>query len=278
MIKLTYETACFETYPTTIVIACFNCAHALKLSLPKLSNNTAGQYELLVMLDTTVDDSLSIIKSIPFDCIRVYTSQKPLFEARAESFLMSKSHASKYIISVQPDQLIHERAWNEKMSLPLTLYSDVFSVSARCCHSLHGGNYIGRCDRDVFSPLDRRVLKNKRLFHIRDTCNRGPLLFHAKRLRKLNFYDWKNFYMDNSDHDLHCRAHAFNWKTGLYQIDFHAPSELRTVGHKIINETVSLANRKVRLDLAKNATKSTCFHKTQRFNIRETREITGFVK
>lgn len=221
------------------------------MSLPKLKNSTSGQYELLIMLDTTVDDSLSVIKSTGFHCIKVYTTQTPWFEARSESFLMSRSRASKYIISVQPDNVIHEYAWNEKMSMPLTLYDDVFSVSARCCQFLHRGGSIGRCSRDVYSRLNPKLLQ-RRLFHIRDSCVRGPLLFHASRLRTLNFFDWKNFYMDNSDHDLHCRAHAFKWKTGLYQIDFHAPKKLRTVGRIINNTKVRIANQAALLRIKKN--------------------------
>ena len=38
-----------------------------------------------------------------------------MYEAAAESLLMSVSKASKYIASVQPDNLINEAAWNAKL-------------------------------------------------------------------------------------------------------------------------------------------------------------------
>merc|ERR1712096_96645 len=103
---------------TSIVIACHNCAHAFRQSLPKLYENTRGVYDILILLDQTNDDSLFVVQEFTFQRVQIFKTSQPYYEARAESFLMSVSKASKYIISVQPDHLIHEYAWNEKMALP----------------------------------------------------------------------------------------------------------------------------------------------------------------
>lgn len=165
-----------------------------------------------------------------FTQVVVYKGEHALWEAAGETALMRLSKASRFFISVQPDQLIHEKDWNVRLALPAERFRDVFAVSARCAHALHGGNAIGRCGVKVFKPLERSQRARLRgQFFVRDTCNRGPLLLRADRVRALNYFDFELYHMENSDHDLFCRAARHGWVVGLFVIDFETPAHLCTV-------------------------------------------------
>ena len=100
------------------------------------------------------------------------------------------------------------------------------------------------------------------------------MLFHADRMRRLRFFDFENFRMDHADHDLHCRAHGAGWVTGLYQIDFHAPSHLRTVGkaNKNASEEEFARSTLKNYDRTKPMTK-TCLQTHAAWRVRESRDI-----
>ena len=49
---------------------------------------------------------------------------------------MSISDPLKYYVSVQPDNLVQEVAWDLQLSRPLDSFNDVFSVSGMLAHAL----------------------------------------------------------------------------------------------------------------------------------------------
>eukprot|EP00603_Paraphysomonas_imperforata_P013824 CAMPEP_0114452740 /NCGR_PEP_ID=MMETSP0104-20121206/1676_1 /TAXON_ID=37642 ORGANISM="Paraphysomonas imperforata, Strain PA2" /NCGR_SAMPLE_ID=MMETSP0104 /ASSEMBLY_ACC=CAM_ASM_000202 /LENGTH=189 /DNA_ID=CAMNT_0001625011 /DNA_START=674 /DNA_END=1240 /DNA_ORIENTATION=- len=60
-----------------------------------------------------------------------------------------------------------------------------------------------------------------RLFHVRDSSNRGPLVFRGHMMRALGFLDELNWLNGNDDHDIHIRAYVHErWVTGFYELPF----------------------------------------------------------
>ena len=103
---------------TSIVMSTYNAAQPLAASLPLLFSLTTGpRTDLLVLLDTSTDNSLQVASrtmharrrlAAPFSQVVVYESAWPLFEAAGETALMRRSNATHYYVSVQPDQHVHQ--------------------------------------------------------------------------------------------------------------------------------------------------------------------------
>jgi GT2 family glycosyltransferase len=55
-------------------------------------------------------------------------------------------------------------------------------------------------------------------FEIRETSNRGSLMFRGDMMRSLGFFDERNFLNGNDDHDIHARAIYRGWYTGYYRV------------------------------------------------------------
>ena len=65
-------------------------------------------------------------------------------------------------------------------------------------------------------------------FFVAETAARGPLLLHAQRARKLRFFDHELYWLENSDHDLCCRAMLRGWVCGFINIELSLPSRLKS--------------------------------------------------
>ena len=266
-----------------IIMAIHNAGRALRSSLPSLLSLTSGSGELLMMLDDCTDGSFEVIIDIlgshesgfavaaAFGRARVLRQEIPRWEAASENTLMRLSNAAEFYICVQPDNIVAEVGWNLRLAAPLRAFTDVFSVSGLCAHSLDWpflrllrgrvesqnlsvqADQAGPCcclqarlptektyatalrGTGAGTPVDFR----NSLF-VRETANRGPLLLHAQRMRELGFFDAELFPMDNSDHDLMCRALvAHGWVASHYSIAIRAPWSLKTRGH----ETASSISR-----------------------------------
>jgi len=169
--------------------------------------------------------------------------------------------STRFLISVQDDQPQSIEGWNERLTMPfhvradassgLTASSnittrnhtnatanrhveedngnDLLSVSARCAHTLYsripnGNNKVGRCNADISLPLptDTWTPSRRCTIFIRDTCNRGPLAFDARKPRDMGFLDELHFRQDRDDHDLHARAwKTHRWKTAFVALDWY---------------------------------------------------------
>ena len=234
--SLVFEAGTSTAVRTSILLSTHYAAGALNRSLPLLLGNARAPFELLIMLDQTRDESLKVIKRHYFASnlshhLRVWQSDVPLWEARGEAWLMRHATATHYFISVQPDHLITEPGWDRALVRPFEQYDDVFAVSARCAHDAPtvgggkgGGSKVGRCGADAFEPYAE--LPSQATFHVRDTCNRGPLAWHANRTRQLGYLNFGLYIMDDSDHDMNCRAAKHGWVSGFYPVAFYAPKEL----------------------------------------------------
>ena len=223
----------------SIIVSAYNARKALDVSMPLLFAHTVGSCELLVLLDATVDDSLDVVvkhathafNTSVFTQVVVYKGEHALWEAAGETALMRLSKASRFFISVQPDQLIHEKDWNVRLALPAERFRDVFAVSARCAHALHGGNAIGRCGVKVFKPLERsqrarlRGLCATRVTEARCSCE--PIGCGRSTISTSSSTTWRTLTTTSSL--LFCRAARHGWVVGLFVIDFETPAHLCTV-------------------------------------------------
>ena len=150
---------------------------------------------------------------------------------------------------IQADMIVHEAAFNIRLTLPMDVFLDIMAVSARCTHAADAGMSVGRCGADVASRMDTGKLEQGRtVVHIRDTVNRGPLAIRADMLIDMGFLDEQNFYLGQDDHNLCFTAYLMHtWKCAYYPIDFHAPLEDGSTRSKdASSETEYLLMRKQR--------------------------------
>jgi hypothetical protein len=147
--------------------------------------------------------------------IRVILSRSPLWECKADNLVFSSTinKEAAYYISLQADNIVEEEGWNHRLAIPLRLWPDVFSVSGNCAHNnilLSPSNSVGRCN--ATRPV------NLLQFEIRESSNRGPLMYRGSMMRAIGFFDERNFLNGNDDHDLHARAVMFAGFTGYYPV------------------------------------------------------------
>ena len=130
-----------------------------------------------------------------------------------------------HFISVQPDHLITEPGWDRALVRPFEQYDDVFAVSARCAHDAltvgggkGGGSKVGRCGADVFEPYAE--LPSQATFHVRHV---QPRAARGRTVRQLGYLNLGLYIMDDSDHDINCRAAKHGWVSGFYPVAFYSP-------------------------------------------------------
>ena len=225
----------------SIVMPSHNSVTALKSSVPALFESTTGVYEVIFVLDDCWDSSERFLRDFlkeNFDltgCTRVRVIKQPppgIFETSAENLGMRLCSPKKAYISVQSDQIIIEKSWNEKMFLPIEQYPEkIFSVSAKGAHDVMKTwtNVIGihkNFESDVDSQIDyfRTGINNRDVFTIRNSSDRGPLVFHADKMQRLGFFNEVHCFLGNDDHEIHARAKIEGWVTGYYPIGVISPS------------------------------------------------------
>ena len=196
--------------------------------------------------------------------IRIIKAETPLYECKAENIAFSTSGASKFYISVQSDQQIIERGWNHMLSIPTLLWSDIMSVSANCAHNIlkskHNRNSYkntGKCnktERYLLAKISANYRTNIiKMFPVRDTSNRGPLLFEANKMRALKYFDEFNFLLSNDEHDLHLRGFAqYGWQTGFYSIGWKEIKRNKDLDRKLIKKENVIVNDLIVQNFIKN--------------------------
>jgi len=231
----------------SIVMSVYNAGPALEVSLPALFTATTGEWELLVVLDACYDNSLDVVRNLTHHflrkstCVRlrVIEQRTAVWETSSDNIGMRISAPEKAYVLLQPDIIITERGWNERMlermhvegayekrgnaKLLRANYSHtlLFAISGRCAHGHAGDSHIGRCDRDFAAPLPSNIDKN--VLHVRETVNRGPLMLHAQRAQELGFLDETHFIMGNDDHDLMRRAGGKGYFAAYLPLGLYSP-------------------------------------------------------
>ena len=196
--------------------------------------STDCTFEYIMIFDGCVDDSELLcreyfganaakIKGLQ----RVVLVHQPtsVFETIADNIGFRLSRG-RYIIEVQADMKVLSRDFNKLLCRPCEQVPDqtVCGVSGRCCHAWHNhANGVGRLGSDFCSPGNiPQDHYNK--FFVANTCNRGPLLLDADKLRELGYLDEMNFYQENSDHDYFARAFVQKgWICGYTPIEVSSP-------------------------------------------------------
>ena len=217
----------------SIVIPVHNQERIIEKNLQSVFNNISNKYfEVILVIDACSDNTKSVLFSF-IDKIShplltkllILESNIPLFETSADNLGFYCSRGD-YIIEIQADMEITEYGFNMKLLKPFQKLENIIAVSGRCCCDLtivqnRGGNII---DKLVYGELYASI--DKEAFYVGETCNRGPLILDRKKLVELQYLDEKNYFLDNSDHDLFVRAYIQKgYICGHISIDFHAPFE-----------------------------------------------------
>ena len=227
---------------SSLIMVVHNAAVALEQSLPRIFDHTIGCAEMLLLLDQCTDESLTVIirhLTLRFDSshivrVRVVEQSTPIWEAAGENLLMSISDPHEAYVLVQPDNLVSHHGWDIQLSRPLRAHQDVVGVSGFLAHAfgaatptqrhLRGRPFI----RDPgYSEAKANIVESINAFYVRDTGSRGPLLLHAARAQRLGFFDHELFWLEDSDHDLFCRARVqHGWAVGTVLLKTVPPQHL----------------------------------------------------
>jgi len=224
-----------ETPFFSIVIPIYNQEKIIKRNIESILKNTSEKsYELIIILDCCSDNSEEITKKFIQDTrfesyplltkILVLKSEIPLFETGADNVGFYCSNG-QYILEIQADMEMTEHGYNMRLLKPFILNKNIIGISGRCCHSFDQTQGVGKLGRDVTKTLSELNI-DRNAYYIGETCNRGPLLLDHSKLKELNYLDEKNYFLDNSDHDLFARAYFLKqWECGYVPIDFNSPLE-----------------------------------------------------
>jgi glycosyltransferase involved in cell wall biosynthesis len=215
-----------DKYPLiSIVMPIHNQCDIISTNLDLiLENTTESLYEIIMILDSCSDVSESIViqwiskvSSELITRILVLRSDEPLFETVADNigFKLAKG---PYWMEIQADMQILEKGYNMLLLKPFQQNENIIAISGRCCHGLTYNAGIGKLGESIEYKLSSEIRRDG--FYVAETCNRGPLLLKADKVKELRYLDQDHFFLDNSDHDLMARAYAYRgWICGYVAIE-----------------------------------------------------------
>jgi len=219
----------------SIILTVHNKDWLLEQVLAGIINNTSGIYELILVLDGCSDNSQQVaeryLNSVNKEHKMLFTPD--VFETKANNAGL-RTATGDYCIIVQDDCVITDPEWNLRMQKPFAAFSDVHAVSGNCAHNYqinpnsrdvsldydpedHWQDIIIDCDH----AMNHNTARDK--FYIRNTANRGPLMFDHQILEKLNYLDESFAPQDMDDHEFNHRAYQQLGKVcGFYGISFRS--------------------------------------------------------
>ena len=218
----------------TIVIPVFNQEKIIIKNIISIIRNTLGEYEIIIINDFSSDKTLRLLKNFfnnfqpiykNFKRIRIIDTSWPLFETKCDNIGFKLSKA-KFVLEIQADMQMLIKGYDQILSKPFYKIDNLIAVSGRCAHFFDYNDEsdgAGKIGINIEKSLKELNVKTNKLY-IFDTCNRGPLLIDNSKLMQLNYLDERNYFLDNSEHDLMLRARLLkNYICGYFPIDFHAP-------------------------------------------------------
>lgn len=221
----------------SIVLTIHNKDWLIRQVINQIYQTTTGNYELVFVVDGCTDQSEHIVDNMIQNAPKNVLCKKivlpNVFETKANNAGMKSCYGDNIVI-VQDDMIIKEHGWNERMSKPLSLFDDVFAVTARTAHNWeynpnnqheHLSVELDNCWCDVLMHTNHAHRNNtpRNVLAIRDSVNRGPLMMKHDVLKKLNYLDEVFDPQDMDDHDLCYRAYKeLGMKAGCYWIDFES--------------------------------------------------------
>ena len=243
----------------SVIVPIYNQEKIVVKNIGSILKYTGGIFEIIIILDCCYDKTeINLINFIDnyqhfnnkLSSIKIFKQpNSPIYESSCDNigFVMSKG---EYCLEIQSDMEMTEINYNLHLTKPFNLIDNVLAVSGRCAHNLFnvsGG--IGKLGKLVEKSVSEVGLdKNK--FYTFETCNRGPLLFDAKKLEQLNYLDEVNYHQDNSEHDIMIRGYLnFGYICGYTPIDFKSPLEDGTTRRKFdsSNEKINLNYKHLRM-------------------------------
>ena len=218
----------------TIVIPVFNQQKIIIKNINSIISNTLGDYEIIIINDYSNDKTLEILKNFfvnfepiysNFKRIRIIDTYWPLFETKCDNIGFKLSKA-KFVLEIQADMQMLIKGYDQILSKPFYKIENLIAVSGRCAHFFDykdESDGTGKLGVNIEKSIKELNVKSNN-FYIFDTCNRGPLLIDNYKLMQMNYLDERNYFLDNSEHDLMMRARlSKNYICGYFPIDFYAP-------------------------------------------------------
>ena len=223
----------------SIVVPVHNQESIIVRNVESILKHTTGHpYELIMIFDACDDNTETVVMDYfsgiqdkenfetlggYFRHILLLQSRIPLFETACDNLgcLYAKG---KYILEIQADMEMTQYGYNMKLLQPFQMLPNVLGISGRCCHNLRGTDGVGKLGTDILVPVRELPNVDVDTLYIGETCNRGPLLLDLPKLKELGYFDERNYFLDNSDHDLFARGFFYKqWICGYVPIDFHSP-------------------------------------------------------
>jgi glycosyltransferase involved in cell wall biosynthesis len=215
----------------SIVTPVYNQENIIEKNVKSYIDNTFDFFEIIIILDSCSDKTkhnlLHFINNYKNDNynfiqIKILESSEPLFETKCDN-IGFKLAEGEYILEIQADMEMTEKGYNKQLVKPFDILPNVIAVSGRCAHNLFRSGGIGKLGRDIEKNI-KELSVDRNIFYTFETCNRGPLLLHKKKVVELGYLDEINYFLDNSEHDLLARAYLqYGYICGYVPIDFHAP-------------------------------------------------------
>ena len=209
-----------STFELSIVIPVHNQEDIIARTLGSVARNVSCLHEIIIIIDGCTDrshdvciEALEAISARPGLCQSIVISQPtPVFETTSDNIGFSVSRG-EFIIEIQADMQLNDLGFDQRLVSALKKYDDLIGVSGRCTHLFNGVKGVGKLGELIEQPLSHDIDRSKLYMH--GTCNRGPLALRRSMLRQLKYLDEKNYYLEDSDHDLFARAfHEFGWRCG----------------------------------------------------------------
>lgn len=218
----------------SIVTPIYNQENIIIKNIKSFIEYTLGNFELILINDFSSDNTLENIldffnnyKNTNNNLIKVKifdNTKYPLFETKCDN-IGFKNAEGKYILEIQADMEMIEIGYNLHLTKPFKLLDNVIAVSGRCAHNLFRPGGIGKLGINIEKSIENLNI-DKNTFYVYETCNRGPLLIDKHKLNEASYLDEKNYFLDNSDHDLMLRAYLNKkYICGYVPINFKSPLE-----------------------------------------------------
>jgi glycosyltransferase involved in cell wall biosynthesis len=187
------------------------------------ANSSALVKEVLIIIDGCTDRSEAIIMDFVHNQgyrgdIEVKVTYAPnVFEVKACNIGL-KWATQPFVVSVQDDMVITEKGWDIRLIKPALVWNDVFAVTALAATD------ITLDDTGHISWPNITNLHNspRNMFAVRDTVNRGPLLFRHSMLETLGYLDEAFAPLGMDDQDICFRAWRLGWVSGVYPMPHFA--------------------------------------------------------
>ena len=235
----------------SVIVPVYNQETIIVKNLESIINCMGDTFEIIIIIDYCQDKTKENIlnfcntlnhKLDNFIKVSIFVEENtPLFEASCDNigFIHSKG---KYCLEIQSDMQMIEPNFNLHLQKPFNKFNNLIAVSGRCAHNFFSHNTCaGKTGLKIEKSL-KELNINKNIFYEYETCNRGPLLLDREKLKELTYLDEKNWFLDNSDHDLMFRALKYNYICGYVPIDFLSPlsdgSTRKNVNKNKLNEIV----------------------------------------